>query len=92
MLREIMKGRLPYPPRNAEIIIHNFLVDERKGLHHKGWMRDLNTGEFKCSMSLLNTSEIFWSGTKTNGEVNKIAGTNLRWKIEDNKFVFWAEQ
>ena len=92
MLKEKMKGSLPYPPQNAEIIIYNFLVEENSGIkHEEGWIYDLHTQEFKYSMDKLNQSSIFWLGTKTNGEINKIEGTNISWKIENEMFVFWLE-
>ena len=92
MLKEKMKGSLPYPPQNAEIIIYNFLVEENSCIkHEKGWIYDLHTQEFKYPMDKLNQSSIFWLGTKTNGEINKIEGTNISWKIEKEMFVFWLE-
>ncbi len=92
MLKEKIKGSLPYPPQNAEIIIYNFLVKENSGIkHEKDWIYDLHTQEFKYPMNKLNQSDIFWLGTKTNGEINKIEGTNISWKIEKEMFVFWLE-
>ena len=66
MLKEKMKGTLPYPPQNAEIIIYNFLVDENNGEKHGGWIYDLGTEEYKYPMNKLNPTPIFWYGTKTN--------------------------
>ena len=92
MLKERIKGTLPYPPQNAVIIIYNFLVEENNGgKHEDGWIYDLHTQEFKYPMDKLNQSDIFWYGTKTNGEINKIEGTNIFWKIQDKMFVFWLE-
>ena len=93
MLKEKMKGKLPYPPVNAELIIYNFLVKENNGLkQEEGWIYDLYTNEFKYPMDKLNQSPMFWYGTKTNGEINKIHGTNISWKIENEMFVFWLEE
>ena len=92
MLKERMKGKLPYPPKNAELIIYNFLVEENNNLkHEEGWIYDLHTNEFKYPMDKLNQSSVFWYGTKTHGETNKIYGTNIFWRIESEMFIFWLE-
>ena len=92
MLKERMKGSLPYPPQNAVLIIYDFLVEENNGRKHReGWIYDLHTQEFKYPMDKLNQNPIFWIGTKTNGEINQIEGTNIFWKIEKEMFVFWLE-
>lgn len=92
MLKERIKGSLPYPPQNAVLIIYNFLVKENNDLkHEEGWIYDLHTQEFKYPMDKLNQNLMFWYGTKTNGETNKIEGTNILWRIEKEMFVFWFE-
>ena len=92
MLKEKIKGSLPYPPESAALIIYNFLVKENNGQKQdEGWIYDFHTQEFKYPMDKLNQSSIFWLGTKTNGEINKIEGTNISWKIEKEMFVFWLE-
>lgn len=89
MLKEKMKGTLPYPPGSVDLIIYNFLVKENNGQKLDGWIYDLGTEQFKYPMSRLNQSPLFWYGTKINGEVNEIEGTNICWKIESEMFVFW---
>ena len=42
-------------------------------------------------MKKLNDSEIFWTGTKINGETNNIKGTNIFWKVQNDMFVFWLK-
>ena len=59
--------------------------------HKDGWILDLHTGEFKYPMDKLNNDPVFWYGTKTNGEINNIKGTNIFWKVQNNMFVFWLE-
>ena len=92
MLKEKIKGSLPYPPESAALIIYNFLVKENNGQKQdEGWIYDFHTQEFKYPMAKLNQSSTFWFETKTNGEINKIEGTNICWKIENELFVFWLE-
>ena len=91
ILIEMITGILPYPPENAVIVIYNFLVNENSGQKNPGLIYDFGTEEFKYPMSMLNQHEYFWTGTKTNGETNKIEGTNISWKIEKEMFVFWLE-
>lgn len=93
MLKEKMKNiKLPYPPTGAVLIIYNFMVRENTGQKHEGWINDFGTDEFKCPMNRLNTCPDFWYGTKTNGEVNQIEGTNIYWKIENEMFSFWITE
>ena len=87
MLNGKLKGKLPYPPENAAIILYNFLVDEINKKKHEDWILDLGTGEYKYPMTKLNKAPLFWYGTKTNGEVNRIKGTNICWKIESEMFA-----
>ena len=92
MLKEKMKGNLPFPPNPTDLIIYNFLVNEKNNqVQEEGWIYDLHTKAFKCQISKFNQSELFWYGTKTNGEVNHIIGTNIFWKIESKMFIFWTE-
>lgn len=92
MLKEIIKGSLPYPPQNAVLIIYNFLAKANNGLKQdEGWIYDLHTEEFKYPMDKLNQNPMFWYGTKINGETNKVEGSNIFWKIEKEMFVFWFE-
>lgn len=93
MLKEKIKGQLPYPPNNIDLIIYNLLVNENNNREQEeGWIYDLHTNEFKFPMEKLNQSDLFFDGTKTNGEVNHIKGTNIFWKIELEMFVFWTEK
>lgn len=90
MLRERIKGNLPFPPDEASLIIYNFLVDETNGNKHEGWIHDLGTDEFKRR---IKKEVLGWLEGQTNGEPNVVEGTNIRWKIEDETmFVFWLEE
>ncbi|MBE5812724.1 MAG: hypothetical protein E7314_03630 [Clostridiales bacterium] len=92
-IKDKIKGKLPYPPKNAALILYNFLCDENSGKPHiKGWILDLNTGEIKFPMKELNPYEAFWYGTNITGGTNQIEGTNIFWKIQDDMFVFWLEK
>ena len=92
-IKERIKGELPYPNFiGTDLIVYNFLVEENTEENHKdGWILDLHTGEFKYPIDKLNNDPVFWYGTKTNGEINNIKGTNIFWKVQNNMFVFWLE-
>lgn len=93
-IKDQINGNFPYPDfRGPDLIVYNFLVEENtEDKHDEGWILDLHTGEFKYPMEKLNQSDIFWFGTKKNGEKNNIKGTNIFWKIQNEMFVFWLKQ
>ena len=52
----------------------------------------METNEYKYPTNRLTQNPDFWYGTKINGEVNVIKGTNIYWKIESEMFVFWLKE